>query len=156
MTVLDGGLSIEFLMAQDLTVGARRMLPVRPMKSPGLIDAIVRAYNLPRNFDPIDLGGSSNLNLLLPERDRRYVARIYRAWVTPRRLEGIQSDGRTLISFADWLVEVEPFIGGQDMGTWAQLLEGMRMLGTIHTVLSEITAPPGTRRAPPANHIDAA
>ena len=172
---LDGGLSIEFLMAQDLTVGARRMLPVRPMKSPGLIDAIVQAYNLPRNFDPIDLGGSSNLNLLFPERDRRYVARIYRAWVTPRRLEGIQSvratlraaglpftqvrpsaDGRTFISFADWLVEVEPFIGGQDMGTWAQLLEGMRVLGTIHTVLSEIAAPPGTRRAPAANHIDAA
>ncbi len=145
------------------------------MKSPGLIDAIVRAYNLPRNFDPIDLGGSSNLNLLLPERDRGYVARIYRAWVTPRRLEGIQSvratlraaglpftqarpsvDGRTSISFDDWLVEVEPFVGGQDMSTWAQLLDGMQMLGRIHTVLSGITAPPGTRCAPAANHIDAA
>ena len=67
------------------------MLPVRPMKSPGLIDAIVRAYNLPLTSDPVDLGGSSNLNLLLPGRDRGYVARIYRAWVTPRRLEGIQS-----------------------------------------------------------------
>jgi Ser/Thr protein kinase RdoA (MazF antagonist) len=103
------------------------------------------------------------------------VARIYRAWVTPRRLEGIQSvraalraaglpftqarplaDGRTFLSFADWLVEVEPFVGGQDMSTWAQLKDGMRMLGTIHTVLSGITAPPGTRRAPAANHIDAA
>jgi len=151
------------------------MLPVRPMKSPGLIDAIVRAYNLPLTSDPVDLGGSSNLNLLLPGRDRGYVARIYRAWVTPRRLEGIQSvraalraaglpftqarplaDGRTFLSFADWLVEVEPFVGGQDMSTWAQLKDGMRMLGTIHTVLSGITAPPGTRRAPAANHIDAA
>jgi len=145
------------------------------MKSPGLIDAIVRAYNLPLTSDPVDLGGSSNLNLLLPGRDRGYVARIYRAWVTPRRLEGIQSvraelraaglpftqarplaDGRTFLSFADWLVEVEPFVGGQDMSTWAQLKDGMRMLGTIHTVLSGITAPPGTRRAPAANHIDAA
>lgn len=151
------------------------MLPVRPMKSPGLIDAIVRAYNLPRTFDPVDLGGSSNLNLLLPGRDRGYVARIYRAWVTPRRLEGIQSvrtalraaglpftqarpsaDGRTFLSFADWLVEVEPFVGGQDMSTWAQLKAGMQLLGRIHTVLSGITTPPGTRRAPAANHIDAA
>jgi Ser/Thr protein kinase RdoA (MazF antagonist) len=107
------------------------MLPVRPIKSPELIDAVVRAYDLTLNSDPIDLGGSSNLNLLLPGSDRGDVARIYRAWVTPRRLEGIQSvraalraaglpftqirpsaDGRTFISFAHWLVEVEPFVGG--------------------------------------------
>src|SRR5579883_3051548 len=117
------------------------MLPVRPMNSPGLIDTVVGAYELTLTSDPIDLGGSSNLNLLLPGRDRRYVARIYRAWITPQRLEGIQSirstlraaglpfpltkpsaDGRLWISFADWLVEVEPFVGGQDMSTWAQLL----------------------------------
>src|SRR6266581_482397 len=151
------------------------MLPVRLMKSPELIDTVVRAYELTRNFDPIDLGGSSNLNLLFKREDLGYVARIYRAWVTQERLEGIQSvratlraaglpfpqtrpaaDGRMFIPFADWLVEVESFVGGQDMSTWAQLLDGMRMLGTIHTVLSGITAPPGTRHAPAANHIDAA
>src|SRR5215470_17597939 len=151
------------------------MLPVRPMKSPELIDTIVWAYELTPNGDPIDLGGSSNLNLLLPGRDLGHVARIYRAWVTQERLEGIQSvratlraaglpftqtrlsaDGRTFIHFADWLVEVEPFVGGQDMSTWAELKDGMRMLGAIHTVLSGIAAPPGTRRAPAANHIDAA
>src|SRR6266704_1807187 len=151
------------------------MLPVRPMKSPELIDTVVRAYGLTLTSDSIDLGGSSNLNLLLPGRDLGHVARVYRAWVTPRRLEGIQSvraalraaelpftqtlrtaDGRTFIHFAGWLVEVEPFVGGQDMSTWAELLEGMRMLGRIHTVLSGITAPPGTKRAPAANHIDAA
>jgi len=60
------------------------------------------------------------------------------------------------IPFADWLVEVEPFVNGQDMRTWAELLDGMRMLGTIHTVLSGIAAPPGARRAPAANHIDVA
>jgi Ser/Thr protein kinase RdoA (MazF antagonist) len=160
---------------EDLTVGTLHMLPIRPMKSPELIDTIVRAYELTPNSDPIDLGGSSNLNLLLPGRDLGHVARIYRAWVTPRRLEGIQSvratlraaglpftqtrlsaDGRTFIHFADWLVEVEPFVGGQDMSTWAELLDGMRMLGAIHTVLSGIAAPSGARRAPAANHIDAA
>ena len=151
------------------------MLPVRPIKSPGLIDTVVRAYELTRNFDPIDLGGSSNLNLLFKRGDLGYVARIYRAWVTQERLEGIQSvrttlcaaglpfpqtrptaDGRMFLPFADWLVEVEPFVSGLDMRTWAELLDGLRMLGTIHTVLSGITAPPGARRAPAANHIDAA
>lgn len=151
------------------------MLPVRPMKSPELINTVVRAYALTLHGDPIDLGGSSNLNVLFPMADLGYVARIYRAWVTPERLEGIQSvratlrvaglpfpptrpaaDGRLFLPFADWLVEVEPFVSGQDMRTWAELLDGMRMLGRIHTVLSGITAPPGTRRAPTANHIDAA
>ena len=42
------------------------MLPIRPMKSPELIDTVVRAYELTPNGDPIDLGGSSNLNLLFP------------------------------------------------------------------------------------------
>jgi homoserine kinase type II len=95
--------------------------------------------------------------------------------VTPSRLEGIQSvratlraaglpfteirpsaDGCTFLHFADWLVEVEPFVGGQDMSTWAQLKDGMQMLGTIHSVLSGIAAPKGALRAPAANHIDAA
>lgn len=160
---------------ENLTVGALHMRPIRPMKSPELIDTIVRAYSLTPNDDPIDLGGSSNLNLLFSDRGILYVARVYRAWVTPQRLEGIQSvrttlsaaglpfiqtrlssDGHTYIHFADWLVEIEPFVDGQDMTTWAQLKDGMRVLGRIHTVLSRISAPPGTRRAPAANHIDAA
>ncbi len=149
--------------------------PVRPMRSPELIDTVVRAYELTPNGDPIELGGSSNLNLQLPGPYGGHVARVYRAWVTPRRLEGIQSvraalraaglpftqtspsaDRRPWIRFADWLVEVEPFVGGEDMRTWAELLDGMRMLGTIHAVLSGIAAPPGARHAPAANHIDAA
>jgi Ser/Thr protein kinase RdoA (MazF antagonist) len=142
-------------------VRPNEMLPLRPMKSPELIDTIIQAYKLPPNSDPIDLGGSSNLNLLFLMEDLGYVARTYRAWVTPLRLEGIQSvratlraaglpltqtlptaDGRPFLPFADWLVEVEPFVGGQDMSTWAELLEGMQMLGMIHTVLSGIAAPP--------------
>jgi Ser/Thr protein kinase RdoA (MazF antagonist) len=149
--------------------------PFRPMRSPELIDTVVRAYELTPNGDPIELGGSSNLNLQLPGPEGGHVARVYRAWVTPQRLEGIQSvratlraaglpftqtrpsaDGRPWIRFAEWLVEVEPFVGGQDMRTWAELLDGMRMLGAIHAVLSGIAAPSGARRAPAANHIDAA
>src|SRR6516162_8633645 len=59
---------------QDLTMGALHMLPIRPMKSPELIDTVVRAYELTPNGDPIDLGGSSNLNLLFPRGDLGYVA----------------------------------------------------------------------------------
>jgi hypothetical protein len=131
---------------QDLTSGALHMLPLRPMKSPELIDAVARAYELTPNGDPIDLGGSSNLNLLFKRGELGYVARIYRAWVTQERLQGIQSvratlrgaglpfpqtrpaaDGRMFLPFADWLVEVEPCVSGQDMRTWAELLDGMRM-----------------------------
>jgi homoserine kinase type II len=151
------------------------MLPVRPANSPELINTIVRAYDLTLTSDPIDLGGSANLNLLLPGRGRAAVARIYRAWVTPQRLAGLQSvraalraaglpfpptrpsaDGRPWISFVDWLIEVEPFVGGQNMRTWPQLLTGLRLLGAIHSILRGITAPPATRRAPAANHLDAA
>ena len=160
-------------MTDPIHVGTVR--PVRPMKSPELIDTIVGAYKLTPNGDSIELGGSSNLNLHLQGPEGGHVARVYRAWVTPRRLEGIQSvraalraaglpftqtspsaDGRPWIQFADWLVEVEPFVSGQDMRTWAELLDGMRMLGTIHSVLSGIAPPPGARRAPAANHLDAA
>lgn len=151
------------------------MLPVRPIASPELVNTVVRAYGLTLTGDPIDLGGSSNLNLLLPGSGRAEVARIYRAWVTAQRLEGIQSVRAALraaglpfpptkpsaaaqpwISFAGWLVEVEPFVGGRDMRTWPELLAGMRLLGRIHSVLSGLAAPPAVRRAPTANHIDAA
>jgi len=151
------------------------MLPVRPIISPELIDSIVRAYELTPNCYPIDLGGSSNLNLQFAGQGGGHVARVYRAWVTPQRLEGIQfvratlraaglpfsqtrtsADGRPWIHCGDWLVEVEPFVEGHDMTTWSELLDGMRVLGTIHTVLGGIAIPTGARRAPAANHIDAA
>lgn len=147
---------------------------IRPTKNLQLINAIASAYTLTPNGDPIDLGGTSNLNLLFTQRGYFYVARIYQAWVTPERLRGIQdvratlrtaglpfpqttpsADGHPFIRFRDWLVEVEPFIDGQDMTTWVQLKEGMHMLGRVHTILARITAPPGTRRSLAANHINA-
>jgi Ser/Thr protein kinase RdoA (MazF antagonist) len=119
------------------------------MKSPELIDTIVCAYELTPNGDPIGLGGSSNLNLLFSEGDLGYVARVYRAWVAPLRLEAIQSvwvtlhaaglpftqirpaaDGRTFIPFAGWLIEVEPFVGGQDMSVWIRYI--ITSLSTPH------------------------
>jgi hypothetical protein len=80
LVYLEGDLPIEVSCLQDLTIGALYMLPVRPMKSPELIDTVVQAYRLTSNGDPIDLGGSSNLNLLFKRGELGYVARIYRAW----------------------------------------------------------------------------
>src|SRR5205823_1375219 len=116
-------------MAMTDAVPHPMVLPPRPVASEALLQAVVQAYNLPQANTPIDLGGSSNLNLLVPGPDGGRVIRVYRAWVSPERLDGIQSvraalrgaglpftetitaaDGRPWIRFGDWLVEAEPFV----------------------------------------------
>src|SRR5262252_4435958 len=47
-----GHCKLSFSM-EDLTVGTFPMLPVRPLKSPELIDTLVRAYKLTPKGDPI-------------------------------------------------------------------------------------------------------
>src|SRR5689334_6532490 len=65
--------------------------------SPALLDALSERYGL-RAESAKDLGGSSNLNLLVESRDggERYVARVYRPWVTPKRLADMQLVRRRL------------------------------------------------------------
>lgn len=63
----------------------------RPIISPELFDYIQDNYDLKLTSEPVHLGGSRNLNLLLTTRERRLVARIYRAWISPQRLSAIQS-----------------------------------------------------------------
>src|SRR5262249_21359783 len=94
------------------TGGRFRMLPARPTNSPELIATVVRAYDLPLAGEGIDLGGSSNLNLLLLGSDRRHVARVYRAWVTPQRLEGIQSVRATLRAAGLFFLPTRPAADG--------------------------------------------
>lgn len=86
-----------------------------------------------------DLGGALNLNVLLPD---GFVARVYRSWTSPARLDAIQSvrehlaarglpttelvrtsDGAAWVRLGDRLVEVERFLDGEDMDTW----EGRRV-----------------------------
>ena len=43
-----------------------------------------------------DLGGSSNLNLLIEDAGHRYVARVHRPWVTASRLADVQAVRREL------------------------------------------------------------
>ena len=55
-----------------------------------LFDALLDRYGLRGGDGVHDLGGSSNLNLLLPDGQHRYVVRVYRPWVTAARLAALQ------------------------------------------------------------------
>jgi hypothetical protein len=66
----------------------RRGLRARP--GPDLSRALREHWGLRVVPGGIDLGGSSGLNLLVGDGDRRYVARAHRPHVTPERLGAIQ------------------------------------------------------------------
>jgi len=74
--------------------GGRRGLRARP--GPGLLQALRDHWGLGGFAERIDLGGSSSLNLLVGEADRRYVARAHRPHVTPERLGAIHQARRAL------------------------------------------------------------
>ena len=131
-------------------------------------------YGLRWDGEPVDLGGSNNLNVHLPGSDGGWVARIYCPWTSPARLRAIQLvrstlvsaglpfastvaalDGDTSIAFDGRVVEVERYVAGENMDTGAGLLHGMRVLGQIHDVLAGIDAPPAARAAPFPNHVEA-
>src|SRR5712691_1539516 len=74
-------------VAVDDAGGGLRGLRAGPSR--GLLDAVRQAYGLDFNTDPVDLGGSSNLNLLIVDRQDRWVVRVYRKYVTPARLRQV-------------------------------------------------------------------
>src|SRR4051812_2270569 len=99
-------------------VGVARGPALRAKVSPRLFEALRDRYGLAAStgkngdgsngavdgngsagaHDTTDLGGSSNLNLLLREGNRRWVVRVYRPWVTASRLGAIQQARRQLAS----------------------------------------------------------
>ena len=149
-------------------------LPARPQVTPDLLHVLRAQYGLRWDGDPVDLGGSNNLNLHLPGTDGGWVARVYCPWTSPDRLRAIQLVRSVLVAaglpFADtvparagqrWIafdgrvVEVERYVAGDNMDTGAGLLQGMRVLGEIHDVLAGIDAPSAARVAPLPNHVEA-
>jgi homoserine kinase type II len=146
----------------------------RAEASPRLFTALRDRYGLPGAASATDLGGSSNLNLLLVDGPRRFVVRVYRPWVTAERLEAIQSARRRLASGGvpcaqpvrtrggqswivvdDRLVEVEPYVEHDaEMDSWERLGTGLPLLGRIHALLRPLEVGPGGRSAPAANHIE--
>jgi ribosomal protein S18 acetylase RimI-like enzyme len=70
----------------------------RPELSPQLLAAVRQAHGIAWAEEPVDLGGSSNLNLRLraEEGHADHVLRVHRAWVTSDRLSAIHSVRRHL------------------------------------------------------------
>ncbi|MGD9890743.1 MAG: phosphotransferase enzyme family protein [Dehalococcoidia bacterium] len=153
--------------------GGRRGLRATP--SDALLAAVHRAYGIGDGLDPVDLGGSSNLNLLVGVGDGRSVVRVYRPHLTVDRLHAMQAvrdtlaragvpcapllptrDGHAWLAFENRLVEVERFVAWDAvMDTWERLETGLFLLGRLHTVLRDLAV--GTAGQVPqfANYLDA-
>ncbi|MBI2965768.1 MAG: phosphotransferase [Chloroflexi bacterium] len=147
----------------------------RAKASPELLAAIRDCYGLAKGTETaVDIGGSSNLNLLFADGHDRYVARVYRPWVTEERLSAIQEvrwrlerggvacalpvptrDGQTWIVVDGRLVEVEPYVAhDSEMDSWDRLEAALPLLGSIHSILQAAVVSADGRVAPAANHID--
>ena len=68
-------------LGTDNAGGGQRGLRATP--SDALLAAVREAYGLDGGPDPVDLGGSSNLNLLVGAGDDRCVVRVYRPYDAP-------------------------------------------------------------------------
>jgi homoserine kinase type II len=146
----------------------------RAEASPRLFAALREQYGLRGADDATDLGGSSNLNLLVTDRHHRHVVRVYRPWVTVARLEAMQivrqqlerggvpcahpthtRDGQSWILVDDRLVEVESYVEHDaEMDSWERLEAGLPLLGRIHALLRPLKVSAAGRIAPAANHIE--
>ncbi|HEX9353851.1 MAG TPA: phosphotransferase [Streptosporangiaceae bacterium] len=122
-----------------------------------------------------DLGGSSNLNLLVTDDRSLQVARVYRPFVTGPRVAALQAVRHHLAShsvpcaepipalgdrgwqtFEGRAVEVEPYVAAPAaMHTLARVRTGLGVLGRIHALLQ--TFPSGPAAAAPrfANYVAA-
>lgn len=163
--------SVPFVGVDDAGHG-RRGLRARP--STALLAALRDHYGLVPTAGNLDLGGSSNLNLRVTDGDERFVARVYRRYVTAPRLAAIQLVRNELVQSGlpcstvvptraggPWivsdgrLVEVERHVGHDaEMDDWERLEAGMPVLGRIHTVLRSVAVGPEGRKPLFANHIE--
>jgi Ser/Thr protein kinase RdoA (MazF antagonist) len=147
---------------------------LRASPSPGLYELLRERYGFDDTDEGRDLGGSSSLNLLVTTGGGRYVARVYRPYVSASRLEAIQfvrrelannavpcaevvptRDGEPWTAIDGRLVEVEVFVDRDgDMDSWERLEVGLPWLGRIHSVLRGVTVGPEGRTPLFANHIE--
>lgn len=139
-----------------------------------MLGAVRNEFGLEWEGEPVDIGGSSNLNLYLPTEGTGHMLRVHRAWVTPARLGSLQSvrqllarrglpfiepiptrTGTGWIRIGGHLAEVERYVGGEDMDGSRTLRLGMPVLARVHSELRRISAGPAESTAPVANHVDA-
>ncbi|MBO1003996.1 phosphotransferase enzyme family protein [Pseudogracilibacillus auburnensis] len=146
----------------------------RARASVELLEAVRNSYGMQCSIDIADLGGSSNLNLLITDEDSCYVVRVYRPYVTEARLKDIQlarrkiradglptveeltaKDGAHWIVFNDRLVEVEPYIESDaNMDSWNHLEIGLSLLGRMHSILQGFEISNDGKHPPFANLIE--
>jgi Ser/Thr protein kinase RdoA (MazF antagonist) len=140
-----------------------------------LTQALLRRYGIDSRQSR-DLGGSSNLNLLVSDGRARYVVRVYRTYVTAGRLAAIQlvrreldragvpcprlvatRDGEPWVSIGGRLIEVELYVDHDArMDSWDRLQAGLPMLGRIHSLLQPIEVSAEGRRPLFANYLEPA
>jgi Ser/Thr protein kinase RdoA (MazF antagonist) len=146
---------------------------LRATPSPMLLDLLGEQYGLDATDEALDLGGSSCLNLLVAAGGIRYVARVYRPYVSVPRLDAIQlvrrelanggvpcsevlptREGKPWAVIESRLVEVECFVESDaQMDSWERLEMGLPWLGRIHSVLQAVKVAPEGRTPLFANHI---
>lgn len=146
----------------------------RSAASPELIAAIRREYGLPAIARWCDLGGSYNLNLLLP--GPGLVARVYHDEMTAERITSLQRIRRYLTDNGiptaspirtaggrDWtrlggrIVELEPYISADaKMDSWERLVAGMPLFATVHDLLRAAHVDAAAAETPVSNHVPAA
>jgi Ser/Thr protein kinase RdoA (MazF antagonist) len=154
--------------------GGRRGLRARP--GPGLRRALQGHWGLGWSAQAVDLGGSSSLNLLVGDADRRYVVRVHRPYVTVGRLGAIHQARRALLAggvpcalpdvtrqgegwatFEGRLVEVEAYVNHDAvMDSWERLEVGMALLAQVHNLLRDLEVGEEGRRPRFANHLEPA
>ena len=145
----------------------RRGLRARP--SSALFRVLRERYGIDAE-GAADLGGSANLNLLI---DGRWVARVYRPYVTAARLADIDrarvairagnvpsaeliptNEGESSTMVGERLVEVERYVASDTcMNSWERLEEGLPTLGRIHSLLAPVVVGPAGKAPLFVNHV---
>ncbi len=115
-----------------------------------------QTYDIETVTASADLGGTYNLNALITSAKGRFVARVYRPWVTPSRLEALQQlkhylraqhlpvvlpliapDGRTVVPYEGRVLELEPFIPNSGaVESWERYEKAFALLGRLHSTLA--------------------
>jgi homoserine kinase type II len=146
---------------------------LRAESSGELLEALADNYGVVPVSTARDLGGSSNLNLLVDDGQRRFVLRVYRPWVTAARLGDIQCARRSLASagfpclapiptrhgagwssFGPRLMELETYVETDGrMNTIDRVEAAVRRLGDMHNVLRSLQISAASDAPPFVNHI---
>lgn len=143
--------------------------------TPELRDFLREEYRLDGKSTFFDLGGGNNLNMLVAREGALYVARIYRPWVTPKR---IQETNNALAALADELpvpvkrptrsgdmicrwngrvVELEDFVRADGrMNTLPAVKKAVGCLGRLHSLLADMDYGPDAADTEFTNYVSEA